>query len=196
MIDIKRIAIRAAIGHAGIVALVCGVPAYCQSADAGSAPPGQGEPRVIPTLSFVPTSGDRHRYFKYFYFHKAGLPFEKARQDLLECNGYGESVAINVYLPRFYIPDDAAPVDPKAVAPGGNAYGLIGYALAAMIEKDAVFEAKLMSFRMCMIRKGYLRYGLSKELWLAIGGNAIAQNVDTLARIASGTTPPMEPIAP
>lgn len=121
---------------------------------------------------------------KYFFFHREGVTFEEAHADFSECflflqpNDW-ESVHIN----RF-VPWESQPGRGRDVL--SNPYGLVGIAIAAMVEgslQHGDYQAKM---RACMEPRGYVRRGVAKDIWRRVTGQPPEQSIAILSKIASG----------
>jgi hypothetical protein len=181
-------------GFRAIAAFACvaACPVHAQDA-----PPPVGPAAIeVPSLEFVATPRDERDYLLYFFFHKPGMSFEQALSDLTECYAEAESFQLP-WIPYFSLLDDAA-ITPKGVRPQGNSFGLMGAVFAALVDDHApinVYEVQ-PKVRMCMGYKEYTRYGATRAIWKAIGGDGVKHAVLVLAKIASGPAPSARSIEP
>lgn len=157
---------------------------------------------AFPELSFEETSEISKDYDKYFYFHRPHTNFEQAYADITECDALVSG--INIYV----VANDAAIA--SAAAQYGYAAAAAGNVIASLMV-DAIFgsaerrKARRSNIRHCMFYKGYVRYGLKKELWQAFnfeeGNNRedAGTREDSFlkqARVVSGPSPRQEALEP
>lgn len=123
--------------------------------------------------------------YKFFYFHKSGVSFDKAYADLRECRAHLTSASA-ILLPDF-IPFGEE--SSKPVASTTSPYGLVGAAMAAIILPKLDRGLENNKLRRCMGTRGYARYALSEETWKTINTGEEDQVVAMQAKIAAGPRP-------
>ncbi|MGR4891048.1 hypothetical protein ACIPPQ_08475 [Sphingopyxis sp. LARHCG72] len=148
----------------------------------------------MPALAFRPTAQDAGTYDKYYYFHRDATSFDQAFADISECDALASGISYyrggSEPYPGYYA---------TQYGMGGVIGGVIGEMLA-----DAIFgsserrKVRRINMRNCMGFKGYVRYGLSKELWETFNfeegsgrEDEATRNAALLkqARVASGEKP-------
>lgn len=146
-----------------LAALVTPVLAQESAAPASEAPPALPDPSkiVMPDLSVTPTAQDAQDFDKYFYFNRADTSFAQAWADITECDALSSGIAYRAGgsepYPGYY---------GSQYGVGGVIGGMIGSALADAIHGSAARrEIRRENMRNCMGFKGYLRYGLPKDVW-------------------------------
>lgn len=119
---------------------------------------------TMPALAFTETPDDADGFKKYFYFHRAGTNYQDAYRDIRECDALASGSSIYIGASEGAIAG--------AMANYGLLAGGIGGAVGGIIA-DAIFgsalrrEQRRTNLRNCMSFKGYGRYGLAKDLWVA-----------------------------
>jgi hypothetical protein len=178
MIRVRLLFSRGLLASAALAAL------NPQSASAQSAVP---DPATIVAPDVAPTGvkQDWEDGNEYFYFHKVGVSFAQAYDDLAECFGYlpsGEVLPVPGFAP-WYEKGERKKIERVP------AYGLIGLGIAALIAgplKRSVQNAKL---RRCLEPRGYIRYAIPVETWKGIYRAEPQQAVAVLAKLASSPQP-------
>ena len=116
----------------------------------------------MPDLVFTPTAGIEADYDKYFYFFRADTHFSTALADIRQCDGFARGL-LNMFAQN-------GTVVGKGV---GGAFA------AAVLGPGEIHKVRRANMRRCMHYKGYQRFGLKKDLWLAFnfeeGGPAISE---------------------
>lgn len=151
---------------------------------------------ALPDLAFAETPLIADDYEKYFYFNRPGTSFSEAFADLDACDKLSSGISFS------------AQADTTAVIAQYGAAGAIGGALGNALA-DAVFGSaerrrqKRINIRNCMGFKGYVRYGLAKELWEKFhfeGSTVDPQQREKFlmvqARVASGPVPATKALEP
>ena len=145
---------------------------------------------AVPDLDIPPQQlGDPK---KFFFFHKSGVTFEAARQDLAFCSRYIARGAVRGY-PGFVPWQSAPPAEP--IVQNLN-YGLVGVAIMAIISGPIDRSIRQSRMMRCMLPRGYARYRTSEDLWKQLNGGDLAQSILVQAKIASGPVPPTERTLP
>ena len=173
----KGQAVRGQWAAALIVAI--GWPASAQSSAAPN-PAASGVPDLdVPEASLADER-------KYFLFHKAGVTFDAAQQDLTFCSRYIARGAQRKY-PTFVAWQ--RPQGPRPVVQTYQ-YGLVGAAIGAIIAGPIDRSIRQSRLIRCMVPRGYARYRTSEAVWRQVNGDDLAQSIALQARIASGPMPP------
>jgi len=147
----------------------------------------------IPDLTFKPDPEVIKNYWKYNYFHKAGVDYATALADVRECRlrsaitGLG---GLSGFVPYGDATGGTAPRANVSPAIGG----LVGGLIAGAVVDSLVERNHRANLRFCMGAKGYRQYGLPKELWRQINPDDAALGDRIQAGIASGPTPATEPM--
>ena len=145
---------------------------------------------AVPDLDIPPQQlGDQK---KFFVFHKPGVTFEAARQDLAFCSRYIARGAQRTY-PGFVPWQSEPPANPFAQPVN---YGLVGVAIMAIISGPLDRSVRQSRMMRCMLPRGYARYRISESLWKQLNGGDLAQSILVQAKIASGPVPPTERTLP
>jgi hypothetical protein len=189
-------------------------PASLAEPAAAPAAPAVAPPN-IPSLDFKPTKHDIDHYWEFYYFHKAGVSYDRALADLDECHSYSRMLVATSPVPKFiplgtqnspYTSDELFRRQFDFQYRFSQQYGLFGGLTAALIAEIATSSVnhgvERSNLRRCMYFKGYSRYGLNKSLWKQLNeatGKDEERGKQIIARfatIASGPAPQMEAIAP
>lgn len=119
---------------------------------------------TMPPLAFTEAPEHTDSFKKYFYFHRADTTYADAYRDIRECDALASGSSIYLGASEGAIAG--------AMANYGLLAGGIGGAVGGIIA-DAIFgsalrrEQRRTNMRNCMSFKGYARYGLAKDLWVA-----------------------------
>lgn len=160
-------------------------PAWAQEAVAPDP-----ESIAVPDLNIPPRQlGDPK---KFFVFHKPGVTFEAARQDIAFCSRYIARGMQRQY-PSFVAWQSEPPPDP--IVQSVN-YGLVGVAIMAIISGPLERSIRQSRMMRCMLPRGYARYRISESLWKQLNGDDLERSVLVQAKIASGPVPPTERTLP
>ena len=144
----------------------------------------QMAPPPVPDLSAEESElGDER---KYVVFHKPGVSFEEALRDMSACARHSQRAqhrTAPAFVPRGR-DDRGAPVTYD-----GLNYGLVGLAIASII--DGPIERSLRQTVMirCMTPRGYDRYRMGKDQWQELF-EGDSDWVPIAAAIAAGPVPP------
>jgi hypothetical protein len=161
-------------------------PAFAQA----DAPP---DPSSITLPDMTPTRDRRviADGWKHFYFHKAGVTYAEAYADFAECYRFLPRGALLAGLPMFA---------PWRETPGGvefrptNNYGLVGMAIAALVQGPLERRHRQSRMRRCMEPRGYVRYPLAEDAWRRLIDGYSRGSIALQALAASGPTPDLEPV--
>lgn len=149
---------------------------------------------TIPDMSAGTPELDSAGDAKYFYFHKAGVSFERAAADFVECFGYAIPPIPPVKLPAFVLLDENAK---RGGHVGPSPYGLVGEAIGAILMPSLLRRSAMGNMRVCMGYKNYKRYPTTKETYLVLNeGDDLRASILMLAKIASGPAPTSESLIP
>ena len=144
----------------------------------------------VPDLNIAPQQlGDPK---KFFVFHKSGVTFEAARQDLAFCSRY-IARGVSRQYPSFVPWQSDPPADPIVQTVN---YGLVGVAIMAIISGPLERSIRQSRMMRCMLPRGYARYRISESLWKQLNGDDLARSILVQAKIASGPVPPTERTLP
>jgi hypothetical protein len=117
---------------------------------------------AMPGLSFTPTPGIEADYDKYFYFTRPDTGFSTALADIRQCDGFARGL-LNMFAQNGTV----------------VGRGLAGTFAAAVLGPGEMHKVRRANMRRCMHYKGYQRFGLKKDLWLAFnfeeGGSPIPE---------------------
>ena len=130
---------------------------------------------------------------KYWVLHKPGVSVEQATADLSFCWRFVPH-GVQRSSPSF-VPWGRGDATRPVVYDGGQ-YGLVGMAIAGIIAGP--IERSIRQTRMfrCMVPRGYARYRVTEAMWKRIYEAEPKAAIATLARIASGPTPPNPRVVP
>jgi hypothetical protein len=162
------------------------VAASLQTSAYGQDPRALPDPSaiVVPDLSGSTKAEVIREGSKYFFFHREGVAFETAREDLSDCFRFlqpasWQTVSINRFVPWVSKPG-------RHTRPSSNPYGLVGAILAGAVEgalSHRDYQAKL---RACMEPRGYTRHGVAEAVWKRVTALPPDESMAVQAKIASG----------
>jgi len=150
-------------------------------------------------LTFEADEKHTKEFHKYFYFHKDGLGYDQALNEIGECNVYqegpiaGGNEAVPI-VPRFVSLSESQSYVPYVYNDMGG--GVVGAIIGDMMAAPILQKNKAQRFRKCMEYKGYDRYGVSKDVWKTFTRVDPDDYVEIMASIASGPKPTAEKILP
>jgi len=171
---------------------------------------------TVPDMAFTPGKADNRRFDEYFYFHKAGVSYERAFADLEQCRINSFFIQYNITQPRFIpLGEQAASIsrNEQAVSGAANSSGMFANVfggntivgtvggvgafliVGAILSGEAEFRA-IRTVRKCMAYKGYSRYGISRDIYKRINSGTDAEKQARMALIASGPEPRTGAIEP
>lgn len=147
-------------------------------------------PDVAAGTPELDASGDA----KYFYFHKQGVTYDTAVQDVAECLTYANPPIPPVRLPAFVVLEETAKQGgPKPIP----MWGLTGAVISAILMPSLNRRNAMGNMRVCMGFKSYKRYPTTKEAYVLLNeGDDNAASIVMVAKIASGPTPSAESLIP
>jgi hypothetical protein len=123
--------------------------------------------------------------FKFFFFHNAALSYPEAAADLAECHGQLATGA-PLLLPAF-VPWTEQNLRP--VERGFSPYGLTGEVILAIIQPKLERGLRNNRMRLCMERRGYVRYAIDQAAYDAIWEGEPAQVLAMQAKLATSPAP-------
>ena len=127
---------------------------------------------------------------KYFYFHKAGVTYEEAYADFLDCYRFLPAAGIsieNAALPLF-----TSWGEPVGALTGEEVKNASDAGLFARSRERRTTQSRM---RRCMEPRGYVRYGIPEISWEHLIDNYSEQSIAFQAKAASGPKPNREPEA-
>lgn len=162
------------------------VAASLQAAAYAQNPPALPDPSatVVPDLSGSGKPEVIRDGEKYFFFHRDGVTFETAREDLSDCSRFlqpasWQTVSINRFVPWVSKPG-------RRTLPSSNPYGLVGTAIAWAVEGTLTHRDYQAKLRACMEPRGYTRYGVAEAVWKRVTALPPDESIAVQAKIASG----------
>jgi hypothetical protein len=142
---------------------------------------------TIPDLSSASDPSFAAQGWKYFFFHKQGISFDKAYSDFEECFRFLPVPNVSVSLPMFAPWDEKPGVKDLGFVP--NNYGLMGAVIGELIAGPLERRAHQSRMRLCLETRGYVRYPLSKAAWERLIDVYSEQSIAMQATAASGPKP-------
>lgn len=170
-------------------ALTVVVPSLASGQSVAVAPPDPAA-LVLPSLDGSDPSVAREGW-KYFYFHKEGATYEQAYGDFAECYRFMPSSSVTSgKLPMFvpWVERQGA-----RAAPNTNSYGLVGIAIAAIIDGPLTRRSRQSRLRRCLEPRGYVRYPIAKESWQKLF-DVTDESIALQAKAASLPKPSSRPV--
>ncbi|WP_284126389.1 hypothetical protein [Parerythrobacter aestuarii] len=123
--------------------------------------------------------------YKFFFFHNAEIGFDDALLDFAECRSVlvtGSYLPLPGFVP--WVEDNN-----RKVAQGGNAFGLVGAAISAIILPKLERGLRNNKMRLCMERRGYVRYAMDEAAYDAIWDAEPAKSMIMQATLATNPAP-------
>jgi hypothetical protein len=156
---------------------------------AQDAAPALPDPATVQAPDVTPSSDPKVREdgYKFYYFHSPEVSFATAYQDLKECRGY--LVAGGPAQVPGFIPWDET--HRRKVFQGGSQFGLVGYAIGAILLPKLERGVRSNKMRRCMGTRGYVRYAIPEAVWDTLNDEKGDQEKLVLmqAKLASGPAP-------
>lgn len=138
---------------------------------------------------------------KYFYFHKAGVSFERAAHDVRECLANTHFISAPRRMPAFAMISEIPPT--PGLAPrltwdkfNNRPTGLMGAILLPTVFRSVMRRHHQSIMRTCMGFKAYRRYPTTKEAYIALNEGDPMNSLLMQAKIASGPAPAEESAKP
>lgn len=123
--------------------------------------------------------------YKFFFFHNPDIGFAEAARDLAECHS---QLPTGPFLPLpGFVPWTEA--NNREAVPASNGYGLVGAAMGALILPKLERGQRNNKMRLCMERRGYVRYAIDEAAYDAIWEGEPAQLIAKQAKLATGPAP-------
>jgi hypothetical protein len=123
--------------------------------------------------------------YKFFFFHNAALTYAEAAADLADCHAQLATGA-TLLLPAF-VPWTEQNLRP--IERGFSPYGLAGEAILAIIGPKLERGQRNNRMRLCMERRGYVRYAIDQAAYDAIWEGEPARVLAMQAKLATGPAP-------
>jgi hypothetical protein len=123
--------------------------------------------------------------YKFFFSHNPRLTYDEAVADLAECHSQLQ-IGAPLTLPAFvpWTEQNTRPVV-RVVSP----YGLAGDAMLAIIQPKLERGLRNNRMRLCMERRGYVRYAIDQAAYDAIWEGDSMQILAMQAKLATGPAP-------
>lgn len=122
--------------------------------------------------------------WKYFLFQREGVSFKDAYADFADCRRFMQPNGWQTATLDRFIPWNSKPG--KTLEQPLGPYGMVGALMGEMVEGQLARRDYQSKMRRCMEPRGYVRYGVSAEIWNRIYKLAPDQWVAVQAKIASG----------
>jgi hypothetical protein len=132
---------------------------------------------------------------KYFILHKPGVTVEQATDDLSFCWRFLPIGAFRS-IPAFVPWSRTEGLRKAPTANGFGPYGLVGFAIGAMIAGPLERSKRQSRIFRCMVPRGYGRYRTSEAVWKTMNTGDPAKAIHMQALIAAGPVPPTPRILP
>lgn len=161
----------------------------------GPTPQDLPDPATIETPGLTADAGS-DADGKYAYFHKQGVSFAVAFADLSECYSYANAPIPPVILPARLAITTAPPAELARSRVGPSPYGLIGMGIASLLIPGLDRRLHQANMRMCMGFKGYKRYAVNKQAYIALTEGEGRKAILMQAKIAAGPLPATAALQP
>lgn len=139
----------------------------------------------LPPMTFGNDPAVAKNGYKFFFFHNPNLDFAEAARDIAECHSHLPTSAF-LSLPGF-VPWTEA--NERETAQTASPYGLVGEAIRAIIAPKLERGQRNNKMRLCMERRGYVRYAIDEAAYDAIWEGEPSQIVAMQAKLATGPAP-------
>jgi hypothetical protein len=123
---------------------------------------------------------------KFFYFHKTGVKFEQARDDLSFCYRFLNAKGL-MQLPMFVAWDED--LKRKTIEPNYGQWGLVGVLIGGAVENTLLRQLNNAKMRACMEPRGYQMFAMPKEAYQQIYDADTSLAISKHAKLASGPEP-------
>ncbi len=147
----------------------------------------------LPAMTFGTDAEVAKKGYKFFFFHQADLTYEEASLDFAECRSHlprGDVRGLPTFVPWV---ETAERKKSEQVI---NPYGLVGAAMAAIILPKVDRGIRNSKMRMCMERRGYVRYALNEEAYDLLNEGDNGNIVAMQAKLATGPAPDAPRVTP
>lgn len=148
------------------------------------APPSPSEVE-LPDIVFGSDPNVAKDGYKFFFFHNPDLSFDEAYADFAECR---TQLATGSFLPLPGFVPWVEENNRKLVVPVNN-YGLVGAAIGAIIQPKLERGILNNKMRLCMGRRGYVRYAMNEAAYDAIWDAEPSDSIAMQAKLATGPAP-------
>lgn len=144
----------------------------------------------MPPLPLPFAKGDLRSSDSRYFFHKNGVKYLTAFEDILLCDAYSRSVAL-VAKPNDFIPLGTAlpPTGEGKMTAGDASFRVLGPFLGIFAAAWIEGEMEESNMRHCMYYKGYKRYAVSSAAYRAVTKGEKAEVMGRAAIVASGPAP-------
>jgi hypothetical protein len=163
--------------------------ALLAAAGAGAAAAQDALPRpdsvTLPPMTFGTDPKVAANGYKFFFFHNPQVSYDEAAADLGDCHAQlqiGAALSLPAFVPWK---EQAARPVAAAVSP----YGLAGEAILSIIQPKLERGLRNNRMRLCMERRGYVRYAIDQAAYDAIWEGDGASLVAMQAKLATGPAP-------
>jgi hypothetical protein len=149
---------------------------------------------VLPAMTFGDDPEVADNGYKFFFFHNPDIDFADAYVDIAECRSHLPSGA---YLP---LPGFVPWVESnrREVATAANPYGVVGVAvyaaMASVIAPKMERGLRNNKMRLCMERRGYVRYAVDEAAYDALNSGEEQNIVAMQAKLAVSPAPPVQQV--
>jgi hypothetical protein len=145
---------------------------------------------ALPPMTFGDDPGVAENGYKFFFFHNPDIGFAEAYADVAECRSH---LPTGAYLPLpGFVPWVES--NQREVEPGVNPYGVVGVvvyaAIASVIMPKMERGQRNNKMRLCMERRGYVRYAIDEAAYDALNSGEEADIVAMQAKLAVSPAPP------
>ena len=164
---------------AGVLAAVIALPAKAQDA---LPDPDSIE---LPPMTFGDDASVAKNGYKFFFHHNPDISFADAYRDVAQCLTQTERQS-TLMLPGF-VPWSEE--NRSAETQADPMFGLVGVALSAIIAPKMERGARNAAMRMCLERRGYVRYALDEAAYDMLWDGDPAEITGKLAKTAIMTPP-------
>ena len=146
---------------------------------------------TLPDLSSANDPRNAAEGWKYFYFHKQGVSYEKAYADFSECYRFLPVWRVEASLPMF-APWEETPGSWSVPSPVISQYGIVGDLIGLMVAGPVVRRAYQSRMRRCLETRSYVRYPLAKDAWEQLIDNYSPRSIALQAKAAAAAAPHAE----
>ena len=146
---------------------------------------------TLPDMTFGDDPDVAENGYKFFFFHNPDIGFADAYTDVAECRGH---LLTGAYLPLpSFVPWVES--NKREVEAGVNPYGVVGVvvyaAIASVIMPKMERGQRNNKMRLCMERRGYVRYAVDEAAYDALNSGEEANIVAMQAKLAVAPAPPV-----
>ena len=173
---------RTFVAGLAITGLFCS-PAFSQEQEATAEAAGRAQIE-LPPITYGDDPDVAKNGYKFFFFHNPAITIEEAAVDFADCRQHLQE-AEPLRLPGFvrWSEKETREAPQEVISP----YGLVGAVLTSIIAPKAARGKRKNKMRLCMGRRGYVRYAMNEEAYDAIN---TGEEVDVIAMQAKLATDP------